>query len=59
MTNNHGYDFIFGLNAIKKNLGNDKYEKTLRCLLGQTRCEILDCMVYDEGVLTKEVLAEH
>ena len=33
MKNTHGYDFIFGLNAIKKNLGNEKYRKTLSCLI--------------------------
>jgi hypothetical protein len=33
MQNIHGYDFIFGLNAIKKNLGKETYDKTLSCLI--------------------------
>ena len=33
MKNIYGYDFIFGLNAIKINLGQEKYEKTLGCLM--------------------------
>ena len=33
MKNIHGYDFIFGLNSIKKNLGKKKNKQTLSCLL--------------------------